>query len=441
MLEQDHQNESIDPLSDVSGDETETDAGASKVRSQAWKDWFEKAKHPSSVTKTTALLMVVGVAVIAVVFLLYLADPDSSDDNTEKTTSHASDRKQCSDDLCWLGEDAVRVQTSRMADCAVLPDIHDPFLAPNFARSLCIQSAQLHMVGNALYLGDTTSEDSQRSAGNTLKDLGKEVCATLTDMLPRLGSVEGLDKAFEAAGCSYDLASYNADMSGHDVAAHDNMSEPDYWSPGTAGVTTTISPTTTAPDYLDEQMFSNDHDHADVEGDDHAHETSPVLIGGDFLPYHDFEADTDIGVGELAPDVQGFGFDHSEHWIVASDGQAKIIGFYAHWCPYCQEEVPRLLEWLNSNELPSNVDLIGVNTSVSPEAENYPPSAWFAREGWPADVRLILDSETNEIAEAYGLSAFPYTVVLNSEGRVLERVAGAVSADEWERLVELAASS
>lgn len=147
----------------------------------------------------------------------------------------------------------------------------------------------------------------------------------------------------------------------------------------------------------------------------------------------------DPAVGQLAPDFTATGFDGGEVSVQPGDGTAKVIGFFAHWCPHCQRELPRIAGWLGANQPPVGVEVIAVSTAVDPDGSNYPPSAWFEREGWPAAA--VRDSATNEISEAYGLRGFPYTVVVDGAGRVLTRVSGELSDSAWESLLDTAAAS
>ena len=179
-----------------------------------------------------------------------------------------------------------------------------------------------------------------------------------------------------------------------------------------------------------------DRDDADTESG--VAQTAPVEVIGDPLPRHD-GAQPDPAVGVTAPRVLGSGFDDAKHSVRPGDGRAKVIAFFAHWCPHCRRELPRMTAWLADNDLPPGVDLVAVNTAVADDRDNYPPSAWFEAEGWTLPV--LRDSPDTEIAEAYGLRSFPYTVVLNGAGAVVVRVSGELSTAQWEALLATAAST
>ena len=136
------------------------------------------------------------------------------------------------------------------------------------------------------------------------------------------------------------------------------------------------------------------------------------------------------------PTVTGKDFDGNDLTISGDDGKAKIIVFVAHWCPHCQREVPLLKEHLDDVPMPDDVELLTVSTSVKPGAENYPPQEWLDEEGWSAPV--LADDDTSTVAQAYGLSSFPYFVVVDADGKVVARASGEISTDQFDEAVAAA---
>ncbi len=116
-----------------------------------------------------------------------------------------------------------------------------------------------------------------------------------------------------------------------------------------------------------------------------------------------------------------------------ADGIARLYGFFAHWCPHCQADLPATAKWLEANPLPAGVEMVAVSTSVDQTADNYPPSEWFAREGWSATV--LLDSEESKLGSAFGLTSFPYWVAVDGDGLVVARASGVLGDAELEALV------
>ncbi len=130
--------------------------------------------------------------------------------------------------------------------------------------------------------------------------------------------------------------------------------------------------------------------------------------------------------GQPVPEVTGVGID-GEPVSITNNGKAKAIVFLAHWCPNCQVEVPQLVNWLDQNEIPENVELIGVATAISRIRTNYPPSDWLMSEGW--DVPTLLDDSDSTVGLAYGGLPFPGWAFVNSDGTLAARVSGSGAVD------------
>ncbi len=166
---------------------------------------------------------------------------------------------------------------------------------------------------------------------------------------------------------------------------------------------------------------------------------SEVALNGEFLPVLP-DAGHDPAVGTKAPIFVTTDFD-DERVVTGSGGgpndTAKIIAFVAHWCPTCQAEVPRVVDWLNDNELPERVEVIAVSTFEDASRDNHPPSDWFDDVEWPATA--LEDSSDSDIAAAFGMTRVPGWVVLDDFNQVLTRTTGALDTAALEALVELAA--
>lgn len=163
---------------------------------------------------------------------------------------------------------------------------------------------------------------------------------------------------------------------------------------------------------------------------------SAETTGGVLPPLPRSGADPALGI--TAPTIRAGTFDDTRVEVVPGGGRGLVIGFFAHWCPHCQSELPRLTEWLSRNDPPEGIEIVAVSTSVDSGAPNYPPSAWFEDVGWPE--LALRDSPTNVIGAGFGLTGFPYFVVIGPDGRVRLRVSGELSISDWEYLLGLAAA-
>ena len=152
---------------------------------------------------------------------------------------------------------------------------------------------------------------------------------------------------------------------------------------------------------------------------------APVVSGTPLAQYEP-GASSDPAVGQTIPTVT------SPTGSIELDGTAKVILFLAHWCPHCQAEVPVVQAWVDGGNLPDDVELISVSTAIDPNRPNYPPSEWLERENWTAPV---IEDESGAVANAYGMTAFPYFVFVNADGTVAGRITGEVPTSDLDTIV------
>lgn len=164
-------------------------------------------------------------------------------------------------------------------------------------------------------------------------------------------------------------------------------------------------------------------------------EFSDITVSGDSLPAFDSASTaTDTAIGMTAPIVSGKGFTGTE---ITTDGAGTptMLVFLAHWCPHCQREVPLLVQWEKDGKTPTGIDVIAVATGTDPANPNYPPSEWLAREGFPALWPVIADSNDKKAANAFGLSGYPYFVLVDAQGKVFKRLSGEIPMDELTSII------
>ena len=164
-------------------------------------------------------------------------------------------------------------------------------------------------------------------------------------------------------------------------------------------------------------------------------EFSEITVAGEALPAFDsVSSATDAAIGMTAPVVSGKGFTGTE---ITTDGAGTptLLVFLAHWCPHCQREVPLLVQWEKDGETPTGIDVIAIATGTDPANPNYPPSEWLAREEFPALWPVIADSNDKKAANAFGLSGYPYFVLVDAQGKVFKRLSGEIQMDELTAII------
>jgi len=178
---------------------------------------------------------------------------------------------------------------------------------------------------------------------------------------------------------------------------------------------------------------SSDED-ASLEG---ASEFQNVVVVGDPLPKFGDGADTAIGM--TAPVLEGFGFLGNE--VTTTPGTPMLLVFLAHWCPFCQKEVPVLVNWDSSGTVPDNLDVIAITTGTDEAQPNFPPSVWLANEKWPELWPVLVDNKDQTAANTFGLAGYPFMVLVGTDGKVLWRNSGEISAEALTEAVNAALGS
>lgn len=164
-------------------------------------------------------------------------------------------------------------------------------------------------------------------------------------------------------------------------------------------------------------------------------EFSDITVTGDALPAFDsVSTAVDTAIGMPAPVISGKGFTGTSI-TTEGTGTPMLLLFLAHWCPHCQREVPLLVQWEKDGKTPSGIDVIAVATGTDPANPNYPPSEWLAREQFPALWPVIADSKDKAAANAFGLSGYPYFVLVDAQGKVFKRASGEVSMDDLTAMI------
>ncbi len=154
---------------------------------------------------------------------------------------------------------------------------------------------------------------------------------------------------------------------------------------------------------------------------------------GQFLPrYQSGAPDAAVGL-QLAPVTGTWYSDGAEHTIDPADGKARAWIIWAHWCPYCQQELPDVKAWYEQHASSmSNMEVVSITTSID-ETRGNPLVPYLETQQFPFPV--FVDT-TGELAAQFGVSAFPFWVFTGPDGVVLGRTAGLIGPDQMAGLFE-----
>ena len=156
-----------------------------------------------------------------------------------------------------------------------------------------------------------------------------------------------------------------------------------------------------------------------------------ITVSGEALPELTAGA-TDAAIGLTIPTLMGTDLEDAP-MTMGPDGGPMAIVILAHWCPHCQAEVPLIVDYLSSTGMPEGVSIVGLSTSITQTAENYPPSEWLEREGWTPQT---LNDDANSTAlTTLGVGNFPGFVFVDADGRVVQRLTGEIPVSTFDEIV------
>lgn len=142
----------------------------------------------------------------------------------------------------------------------------------------------------------------------------------------------------------------------------------------------------------------------------------------------------DPAIGATAPKVSGVNPD-GDPVTLGPDGRPTLMLLVTHWCPHCQNEIPRMKQY-QSDGLMTGVDVQILSTSQDESRDNWPPSSWLKNKG-PKGV-VLADDENLGAAQAYGLTGFPTIIALDKDGKVVARASGELSQATVEKILDAA---
>jgi thiol-disulfide isomerase/thioredoxin len=163
------------------------------------------------------------------------------------------------------------------------------------------------------------------------------------------------------------------------------------------------------------------------------------VIGAELATFP--ESGADPAVGQAAPTLVGISTEGDAIRVDTSSGTAKMLVFVAHWCPHCNDEIPRLNDMSEAGAFPDDLEIVAISTAAGPDRPNWPPDEWLRETmEWRYPAMLDgIDVEQGEYiaAAAYGVSGFPFVVLVNPDGTVATRWSGQREPEQISGYLEL----
>lgn len=151
-----------------------------------------------------------------------------------------------------------------------------------------------------------------------------------------------------------------------------------------------------------------------------------------FLPRFD-KNQPDAARGMTLGAISGIdGYTEEVVSVDPADGTRRIWMVWAHWCPFCQQELPLLSDWYPTIEDEYDTEMVTVSTNIDPSRGN-PLPQYLADEQFPFTV--VVDPQS-QLAVQMGVSAFPFWVITDGDGEVLLRTTGLLQVQQVQNLLD-----
>lgn len=152
--------------------------------------------------------------------------------------------------------------------------------------------------------------------------------------------------------------------------------------------------------------------------------SSPTSTGLPLIPRSGPDPAVGMTLGSFAASDWRTGDDYT----VEESEKAKIILVWAHWCPYCQQELPIMAGLVASGALEAfpDVEFVSVTTFVDDTRDN-PLEPYLIDQQF--EFPVLMDAD-DSLATRLGVQAVPAWVVINGSGVVLGRFTGAIPEEQ-----------
>ena len=174
---------------------------------------------------------------------------------------------------------------------------------------------------------------------------------------------------------------------------------------------------------------------SDTNVKEYNHPVSSFSVSGEKLSIFDPASEIDSTQGKKSPKIN-YLLESQNLYVNYPDERPTIFLFVAHWCPYCQDEIPVVKNWIQNEQLfEHGINIVLVVTNTNPDKSNYPPDLWLNNEEWGYPV--IYDDNFSTLGKYFGVPAFPYWVFTEPDGTIAFRFAGSLSEEQLINIIDL----
>ncbi|ARJ39828.1 thiol-disulfide oxidoreductase [Sporosarcina ureae] len=114
-------------------------------------------------------------------------------------------------------------------------------------------------------------------------------------------------------------------------------------------------------------------------------------------------------------------------------GKKVILNFWATWCPPCKAEMPHMESFYSKLTDEDQIELIAVNVTES-ERRGIGEVETFV-DSYGLSFPIPLD-QTAEVTHKYGVISMPTTFMIDTQGRIAQKVVGPLDEKTLNELVD-----
>jgi thiol-disulfide isomerase/thioredoxin len=136
-----------------------------------------------------------------------------------------------------------------------------------------------------------------------------------------------------------------------------------------------------------------------------------------------------LGQSNAAPNFALKTADGKSVELKKLSGKVVVVNFWATWCGPCRVEIPGMLE-VYAKYKAKGLEIVGISLDRG---------GWSVVSPYVEKVKITYPVVLGDgdVVEAYGgIQAIPATFVVDRKGKIVERHVGAVSQEDFEKMVK-----